>query len=38
MMRGTTDFIIEINPFTFPVMAAALSYDMLTKLVNGIFL
>ena len=33
-----TDFIMQINPFSFPVMAAALSDAMLIKLVDGIFL
>ena len=36
-MWGATDFILEINPFSFPIMAAAPSDAMLIKLVNGMF-
>ena len=37
-VRININFILEIIPFSFPVMAAAPSDAMLIKLVNGIFL
>ena len=36
-MGGVTYFIVEMDPFTFPVMAATPSDAMLITLVNGMF-